>query len=283
MAINREKVLESAQKFVEKQKYDKAILELRRVVEADPSDARTLHKIGELQAKQGLHTDAINTFETVGRLYADGGFIHKAVAVYKQIREMIAAHVPQLAVRYGHIAPRLADLYRQIGLTSDALALLQEVANDLQRQGKDGDALEVYRKIAELDPQNPLHQLRVAEALSRARDVGGAVAAFSAAATLLLAADRRDDAIQVLERLLQHHADPQQAWTCAHLYLARNRLPNDAMQALAKLQVCMQASPQDVNVLGQIARAFELIGQRDKANGVHAEIARISRMSRPPR
>jgi tetratricopeptide (TPR) repeat protein len=280
MAINREKVLEAAQNFVEKQKYDKAILELRRIVEADPNDARTLHKIGDLQAKQGLYTEAINTFETVGKLYADGGFAHKAVAVYKHIREVIAAHVPQLAVRYGHIAPRLADLYREIGLTSEALALLVEVANDLQRQQRDGEALVVFRKIAELDDKNPLPQLRVAEALSRARDVEGAVAAFKAAAQLLMQADRRDDAIQVLERLLQHQADPQQAWTCAHLYLSRNRLPQDAMQALAKLNICFQTNPHDVSVLGLIARCFESVGQRDKAAGVHAEIARLTRAPR---
>jgi len=280
MAINREKVLEAAQKYVEKQKYDKAIGELRKVVDADPSDARTLHKIGELQAKQGLYPEAVNTFETVGRLYADGGFAQKAVAVYKHIREVIAAHAPQLAVRYGHIAPRLADLYREIGLTGEALALLGEVANDLQRQQKDGEALEAFRKIAELDSNNPLPQLRVAEALSRARDVDGAVVAFKAAASLLVQSERRDDAIQVLERLLQHKADPEQAWICAHLYLSRNRLPQDAMQALAKLQVCFQASPHDVNVLGLIARSFELIGQHDKAAGVHAEIARLSRSPR---
>jgi tetratricopeptide (TPR) repeat protein len=280
MAINREKVLEAAQKLIEKQKYDKAVLELRRIVEADPSDARILHKIGDLQAKQGLYPEAINTYETVGRLYADGGFLHKAVAVYKHIREVIAAHVPQIAVRYGHIAPKLADLYRQLGLTSDALALLLEVANDLQRQQKDREALEVFQKIAELDAANPLPHLRVAEALSRARDPEAAFFAFKTAASLLVQAGRRDDAIQVLERLLQHKADPEQAWLCAQLYLSRNRLPHDAMQALSKLQVCFQTNPHDVNVLGQIASAFERIGQHDKAAGVHAEIARLSRMPR---
>ena len=244
MAINREKVLEAAQKHIEKQKYDKAILELRRLVDADPSDARTLHKIGELQAKQGLYPEAINTFETVGKLYADGGFSHKAVAVYAHIRELLAQRVPQLAVRYGHIAPKLADLYRQIGLTSEALALLVEVANDLQRQQKTAEALDVFRTIAELDPTNPLPQLQVAEALSRARDVDGAVAAFKAAVALLVQSNRRDDAIQVIERLLQHTADSQHARLCAELYLSRNRPPHDAMQALAKLQICFQQNPQ---------------------------------------
>ena len=275
MAIHREKILEAAQKFIEKQKYDKAIVELRRLVDADPNDARTLHKIGELQAKQGLYPEAINTFETVGKLYADGGFSHKAVAVYAHIRELLATRVPQLAVRYGHIAPKLADLYREIGLTSEALALLVEVASDLQRQQKTGEALEVFRTIADLDPTNPLPQLQVAEALSRARDVDGAVAAFKAAVALLVQSNRRDDAIQVIERLLQHRAEPEYARLCAELYLSRNRPPHDAMQALAKLQICFQQNPHDVEVLGLIARSFELIGQRDKAAGVQAEIARI--------
>ena len=50
MAINRDKVLEAAQKYVEKKKYDKAVAELRKLVEADPNDARTLLKIGDLRA-----------------------------------------------------------------------------------------------------------------------------------------------------------------------------------------------------------------------------------------
>ena len=81
MAINREKVLEAAQKYVEKKKYDKAVQELQKLIEADPNDARTLLKIGDYQAKQGLHAEAISTYETVGKLYAHQGFALKAIAV----------------------------------------------------------------------------------------------------------------------------------------------------------------------------------------------------------
>jgi tetratricopeptide (TPR) repeat protein len=282
VAINREKILEAAQKYVEKRKYDKAVIELRHVVDADPHDARTLHKIGELQIKQGLFAEAINTFETVGKLYADGGFALKAIAVYKQIREIIAAHIPQVEERYRHIAPRLADLYRELGLTSDALALLEEIAASLHRQQRDAEAIDVVRKIADLDPTNPLPHLRVAEGLSRARDLEGAVVAFKEAASLLLQSDRHDDAIQVLERLLQHKADPEQARICAELYLARARPPHDGMQALAKLQICVQASPGNLEILGLIARAFEMIGQKEKSLEVQREMARLSLLPKPP-
>ena len=276
MAINRDKVLEAAQKYVEKKKYDKAVAELRKLVEADPNDARTLLKIGDLQAKQGIYADAINTYESVGKLYSHQGFALKAIAVYKQIREIIAKHVPQLEERYGHIAPKLAELYQQLGLTSDALAALDEVATRLQRQQKDQEAIDVFRKIVELDPTNPLPHLRLAEALSRVKDVEGAVYEFKTAASQLAGIGRRDDALKVLERLLHHKADPEQAKLCAELYLARSQ-PQDGMQALAKLQICFQANPRDFDTLSLLARAFNAIGQGAKAIEVQKEMARVAR------
>jgi tetratricopeptide (TPR) repeat protein len=276
LAINRDKVLESAQKYVEKKKYDKAVAELRKLVEADPNDARTLLKIGDLQAKQGLHADAINTYESVGKLYSMQGFALKAIAVYKQIREIIAKHVPHLEERYGHIAPKLAELYQQLGLTSDALAALDEVATRLQRQQKDQEAIDVFRRIVELDPTNPLPHLRLAEALSRVRDIEGAVYEFKTAAEQLAGIGRRDDAIKVLERLLHHRPDPEQARQCAELYLSRGQ-PQDGMQALAKLQICFQANPRDFDTLSLLARAFNAIGQGAKAIEVQKEMARVAR------
>ncbi|AKV04029.1 TPR domain protein [Labilithrix luteola] len=278
MAIDRDKVLQAAQKYVEKKKYDKAVLEYRKLIDADPNDARTLLKIGDLQAKQGLHADAISTYESVGRLYAQQGFALKAIAVYKQIREIIAKHVPQLEERYGHIAPKLAELYQQLGLTSDALAALDEVATRLQRQQRDQEAIEVFQKIVELDPTNPLPHLRLAEAFSRVKDVEGAVFEFKTAASQLAGIGRRDDALKVLERLLHHKPDAEQARICAELYLSRAQ-PQDGMQALAKLQICFQANPRDFDTLALLARAFNAIGQGAKAIEVQKEMARVARDS----
>jgi tetratricopeptide (TPR) repeat protein len=275
VAIHREKVLESAQKLIEKRRYDKAVLELRPLLAADPNDTRVMHKIGELQAKQGLWAEAIDTHDSLGKLYERQGFAVKATAVYRQVREMIAAHAPQLEERYGHVPGRLADLYQEQGLNNDALALLNEVAARLQQRQREREATDIYRKIAHLDASNPIPHLRLAEALSREGDVEGAVAGFRTAAGLLVQLERRDDAIQVLERLLHHRPEPDQARLCAELYLARNRPPHDVTQALTKLQICYQANPQDVGALTLIARAFDVIGQAAKAAGVRGEIERL--------
>ena len=276
MAIDREKVLVAAQKFVEKKKYDKAVLEYQKIIAEDPNDARTLLKIGDLQSKMETYADAISTYERVGKHYASQGFSLKAIAVYKQIRELITKHQPQLEAQYAHITPKLAELYQQLGLTSDALLALDEVATRFQRQQRDAEAIEVFKKIVELDPTNPLPHLRLAEALSRVQNVDAAVSEFATAGSQLLRLGRRDDALKVLERLLHHKSDPAQARIAAELYLARGQQA-DGMQALSKLQLCFQANPRDLDTLALLARAFNVIGQAAKAIEVQKEMARIAR------
>jgi tetratricopeptide (TPR) repeat protein len=278
VAIDREKVLAAAQKYVEKKKYDKAVIEYQKVIQEDPNDARTLLKVGDLQSKMEAYADAVGTYERVGKFYASQGFALKAIAVYKQIREIIAKHVPQLEDKYAHITPKLAELYQQLGLTSDALAALDEVATRFQRQNRDPEAIDVFRKIVDLDPTNPLPHLRLAEALSRAKDSDGAVAQFAIASGQLVKLGRRDDALKVTERLLHHKADPGHARIAAELYLARNQ-PNDGLQALSKLQICFQANPRDLDTLGLLSKAFNLIGQAAKGIEVQKEMARIARDS----
>jgi len=276
LPIDREKILVSAQKYVEKKKYDRAVAEYQKIVQEDPNDARILLKIGDLQSKMEEYADAIGTYDRVGKFYASQGFSLKAIAVYKQIREIIARHVPKLEDQYPHITPKLAELYQQLGLTSDALAALDEVATRLQRQGRDKDAIDIFRKIVELDPTNPLPHLRLAEALSRAKDVDGAVVEFGLAAGQLVKLGRRDDGLKVIDRLLHHRPDPGHARVAAELYLERGGA-NDGMLALAKLQICFQANPRDLDTLGLLARAFNQIGQANKAIEVQKETARLAR------
>ncbi|MEO7113490.1 MAG: hypothetical protein ABI183_23830, partial [Polyangiaceae bacterium] len=107
-------------------------------------------------------------------------------------------------------------------------------------------------------------------------DIDGAASEFGIAAAQLVKHNRRDDALKVLERLMHHKQDPVQARLAAELYLARGGA-NDGMQALAKLQVCFQANPKDLDTLALLARAFAAIGQASKGLEVHKEMARIAR------
>jgi tetratricopeptide (TPR) repeat protein len=274
--IDREKVNQAAQKYVEKKKYDRAIAEYQRIIQEDPNDARTLLKIGDLQARLEAYPEAIATYDRVGQYYSSQGFALKAIAVYKQIRELIKKHAPDLADRYGHIVPKLAEIYSQLGLTSDALAAYDEVATRLQRGGRDREAIDVFRKMVELDQGNPLPHLRLAEACCRVQSLDEAIDLFWRAAELLINLQRRDDAVKVVERILHFRVDPRYARIAAELYIERGTR-EDGLQALSKLQICFQADPRDLETLALLARAFALIGQDGKALEVQKEMARLAR------
>jgi tetratricopeptide (TPR) repeat protein len=276
VAVDRDKILQAAQKLVEKKRWDKAIVEYEKLVADDPKDVRTLLKIGDLYLKCQQHAEAITTYERVGQFYSAQGFHLKAIAVYKQIREIIHKHVPHLEDRFGHIVPKLAETYQQLGLTSDALAAYDEVATRFQRAGRDRDAIDVFRKVVDLDPQNPLPHLRLAEAYMRVKDVDSALQRFGAAAEILLKLGRRDDALKVVERLLQHRPDAKFARTAAEIYLERGET-SDAMAALAKLQICFKENPKDLETLALLARSFDKLGQPAKSIEVQKEAARIAK------
>jgi tetratricopeptide (TPR) repeat protein len=276
VSSEREKILQAAQKYVEKKRYDRAILEYQKIVQQDPNDARTLLKIGDLQVRMQTYPEAIATYERVGQYYAAQGFALKAIAVYKQIREIIKKHAPQLADRYGHIVPKLAEIYTQLGLTSDALSAYDEVATRYQRGGRDRDAIDIFRRMVELDATNPLPHLRLAEACCRVQALDEAIDSFWTAAELLLNLGRPDDALKVVERILHFRPDPKYAKVAAELYLKRGRR-DDCMQALARLQIAFQADPRDLGTLHLLAQAFTGIEQESKSIEVYKEMARIAR------
>lgn len=276
MAVDREKILQVAQKLVDKKRYDKAIGEYQKLVVDDPGDVRTLLKIGDLYLKVNKHEEAIATYEQVGEYYYREGFSVKAIAVYKQIRGIIKRHATHLEGRYGHIVPRLAEIYSQLGLTSDALAAYDEVASRLRQEGRERDALDIFKKVLELDPQNPIAHLRVADSYTRLGDIDKAIERFGEAAAIMVRLGRHDDSLKVLERLLQYRQEARYARTAAQLYLDRGG-PNDGLAALAKLQLCYKADPKDLATLAILARAFDAIGQPTKAVEVLKESARVAK------
>lgn len=276
MAIDRDKILESAQKLIAKGRFDKAIVEFQKLIADDPNDARTLLRVGDLHLKAQQYAEAIAVYERVGQQYAQAGFALKAIAVYKNVREIIQKHVPHLEDRFGYIVPKLAELYTQLGLTSDALAAYDEMATRLQRLGRDRDAIDVFRKVVALDPNNPLPHLRLAEAFVRVKELDRAADAFGTAGEILLRMGRADDALRVFERLLVQQPTARFARLAAEIYLAR-ATASDAMSALQKLQICVKENSRDLDTLELLARAFDVLGQPAKAVEVHKEAGRIAR------
>jgi len=281
VAVDRDKVLRAAQKFVEGKRWDKAIAEFQRLVAEDPKDVRILLKVGDCHMRLEQYAEAIETYESVARIYIESNDQKqaeplKAVRVYKQILDIIDKRAPKLMERFGWVLPKLAELYLGLGLTSDASATYEDLAARLHKAGKDKEALDSLRKVVELDPNNPMPRLRLAEAYSRAKEPPQAIEQLGSAAELLVKVGRRDDALKVMERLLTIKADGKYARIAAKMYLERDQ-PNDAMTALPKLNIAFKENPKDLDTLTLLARAFDKLGQGPKATDVLKEAGRIAK------
>lgn len=271
MAVDRTKILAAAQKHLSRGNYDRAIAEYQKLVKADPRDVRTLLKIGDLYTRKGAHREATATYHRVAEHYAKQGFFLKAVAVYKQILKLQPGR--------NDVSLRLAEMYENLQLVSDALSTYEQAASAFAREGDIDRALETLGKMAALDPENIPVRIKYAEALSKAGRRDEAGNEFEAGAELLREQGRMDDYVKVAERLLYHRpADSDLARGLAELYLQRS----DAKRALAKLQLCFKQDPKNVDTLELLARAFHVLGQTPKTISVYREMARIHQESGKP-
>jgi tetratricopeptide (TPR) repeat protein len=264
VALDRTKVLETAQKHLAKGQYDRAIAEYHKLVQSDPNDVRTWLKIGDLYTRKGSPREACDTYARVARQYSEQGFFLKAVAVYKQILKLDPSRLD--------ISLALAEMYEQLQLVSDALNTYEHVAAGYARQGDVDRALHTLHRMTDLDPENIPVRIKYAEALSKAGRVDEAARAFEIGANLLRIQGRMDDYIKVAERLLFHRPDDVAlAKELAQTYLDGG----DAKRALSKLQLCFKANPRDITTLTLLARAFQTLGQLPKTVSVYKEIARV--------
>lgn len=262
--MDKNKIQEAAAKFVQKGQYDKAIQEYRRLVEADPKDARTLQKIGELYQKKNDNPHACEYFLKVAECYSSEGFFLKSVAVYKQVLKIDASLID--------VNFKLAELYQQLGLMSDAMQQFQFVANHYDQVGDHKASLDTLRRMVDLDPDNVASRIKLAELYARQQMNNEAIAEFKRAAEYLKRTNRVDDYLKVAERLIYlHPQDLALAREISGIYLAKN----DTKRALAKLQVCFKANPKDIETLTMLAEAFRALGQTSKTISVYKELAKI--------
>ena len=220
-------------------------------------------KRGGATKKRGGGDQATEIYLKTGEQYTEQGFFQKAVAVYKNVLKLSPGYLA------GHF--KLAEVYKRLGLLSDAAQQFEQAAVTLQKSGKPTEVLAVLRQIVEVSPDNVAARIRLAEAASQATLTDEAIAEFSKAAEQLRVQGRTEEYIRVAERLLFHQPDNLAvARVLAGSYIGKK----NARLALAKLQVCLKAQPRDPDTVSLLARAFEQLDV-PKAISVWRELAEI--------
>jgi tetratricopeptide (TPR) repeat protein len=195
MAIQRDKIIASAEKLVAKGKIEPAIKEYERLLDDNPNDVNTLNRIGDLWVRINRNDEAVKVFAKIADHYSKDGFFLKAIAIYKKINKLDPSKLD--------IYAKLADLYAKQGLAMEAKSQYQVLADYYLKHGDPGNALVIYRKISELDPNSINVHVKLADLYSQNNQKPEALKEYDRVGRMLLKRSMLDEAVQVFKKALK--------------------------------------------------------------------------------
>lgn len=194
MALVREQVVQTAEKYVSRGKIEPAIREYRKLLAENPNDINTLNRIGDLYARINRIDEAVDFFFQIADRYTAEGFFVKAIAIYKKIIKLDPTRLD--------VYEKLAELYHRQGLVNEARTQYQVLADYYVKHANAASAIAIYQKMADVEPSNPTYHVRLAEIYREQQLVEKARFEYQIIAELMLEHDRPQEAAQVYEKAL---------------------------------------------------------------------------------
>ncbi len=260
--FNKQKVLSAAEKFVQQGKMQNAIAEYEKITKADPKDLTVTNTVGDLYARLGENDKAVDCFKNVGDAYATQGFTVKAIAMYKKLTKIKTSLESVL---------RLAELYTQQGLFNDARAQYLQVAEEFLKAGELEQAVRIFQKTLEMDPDNVAMRMKLAEVYTRLGKKKEAWQIFAAAAENLRSKGMLDQAEEILNKMLK--LDPANSYAL----LLRGRTAFDAGDLDGAIENLEKVPDLDSNPDGlrTLLQAYLQIGRLPDAGNLAAKLLSV--------
>lgn len=247
----KSKIIDKAQKLLQKGYLDKAIAEYQKIVEQDAKDTTIQLRLGDLYVKVGKKDEAIKAYGTVAKLYTQKGFYLKAIAVYKQILKLDESLMD--------IYYKLADLYAKQKLIADAVSSLSVLVAFYEKNGKNDDAIDTLKKMTTVDPQNIGVRLKLAEHYQRKGFANDALAEYKIALDSLI----KDGKLDKAENL------------CQELYVANKRDVN-IVEVFAEIYKKKGNNTQLIRYYKELANLYQEKGETEKRREIYENILKIS-------
>ncbi len=264
MAIDRIKVKKEADKFLAAGKVERAIDELRKILDDNPKDMNTLNTIGDLYLQIRRIPEAVEVFRRLAIAYERDGFAPKATAILQKTMRAAPDDID--------IAQRLADLYRQTNKIKEAVQVHLQVAEYFQKKGLIKRALEEFAKLVDLDPKNLKNKVRLADLYNKEGMKDRAAAIYLEVAESLAMEQMHAEANQILERAKAMVSTPQ-------VYLTQSRLgviQGDYATAAQHLREGLSSNARNPELLEALAEIELRSGNPDRALEALAERPALS-------
>ncbi|HEX9405717.1 MAG TPA: tetratricopeptide repeat protein, partial [Thermoanaerobaculia bacterium] len=255
-AVKRDKVIADAEKLVAKGKIEPAIKEYERLLDDNPNDVNTLNRIGDLWVRINRTDEAVRTFGKIADHYGKDGFFLKAIAIYKKINKLDPSKLDVYA--------KLADLYAKQGLAMEAKSQYQVLADYYIKHGDPGNALMIYKKIAELDPSAINVHVKLADLHSQAGQTAEALKEYDRVGRMLLKRGMLDEAVQVFKKALKIDAKNVELVESLVTALIEARDFNNAQQIV---ETALESNKNNARLLAMWARILIAKGDINSARG----------------
>jgi len=190
MNFDKAKAMRSAERFVAQGKLRNAIAEYRAVVDNDRRDIATLNMLGDLYAKNSQKDEAVKCYLRVAEHYHSQGFAQKAIAIYNKVTRIQPNSI--------EVSAKLAELHRSKGSLNEARSHYVTLAEHYQKNGRQLEALAMFKQIALLDPNNTEVCMSLAESYLKENQADEALEAYAEAAGRFSRLGRHEEAIEAL-------------------------------------------------------------------------------------
>ena len=245
MALNKDKIFKAADKAIRANKIEKAIKEYETWLNENPRDWNTVRQVGNLYSRVGRRDEAIKKYALVADHFKRDGFNVRAIATHKMILRLDSHN--EAAMR------NLAELQAEEGLLMEAKSHFQTLVELYTKQGHKKRAAEVFKKLAEIDPQDVKIRYKYAEFLSKQGKADEASREYVGIADQFIGQGLVDEAVKILEqgRSLAT-SDPVLKVKLAQAHL----LHGNHAPAISLLEEVRGTHPNDPVLLARLGEAY---------------------------
>ncbi len=238
MAVDKNTILANAQKYTARGQIDKAIVEWQKLIHETPNDANIYNTIGDLYLRNNSIQEAVSAYLKAGDTFYKAGFALKTIALYKKVNKIDPESI--------EVYLRLGALNAERGLIGNARDDYLRAARIYLKQGQNKQAVAVYKKIADLEPENISVHQKIAEMCVREGLKKDAAEEYIKIADVHLKNNEVKEAEDFYNKALSIEPGNRKA----ELGIGNLRLKQDKLQdGIGILEGILEKRPDDVNTL----------------------------------
>lgn len=260
----RDTILKAAERYVQQGKLDAALAEYRKILRADPRDLTVANTVGDLYARLGRADEAIKHYLTVAGIFESGGFLSKATAMYKKIAKLDPNNLDATL--------RLASFYARQNLMGEAHNQYMAAVEIYRRAGKRREAIQLLKKIAEVDSGNPRVRFDLARVYEQEGMKREASEAYRAAGEEFVRKGKPGEAVVAFKKALEIAPESRGALNALAETYARQGDVQSALDAIAR---ALEPDPNNIDLIIILGRTFLQADMLEKAESTFERLFRL--------